>query len=197
MGKKDRMKKRKNSSSHKAAAVEDEENKRSDADDEMINHDNEEENENYDNEKKKKNRKLTNSTGSALEEGNKKDKKKNKKKSKKEARNEEEDDSSDDDKELDNDDAGAGDAIATVSTSSGTTNYSEASGPVVKPGFFATETFQSLPLSDTTQEALKAMGYNHMTKIQAKSIPSLLSGKDLIGAAKTGSGTSQERKKEN
>ena len=63
--------------------------------------------------------------------------------------------------------------------------------PVVKPGFFATETFESLPLSESTQSSLKLMGYKHMTKIQAKSIPSLLSGKDLIGAAKTGSGTSR------
>ena len=63
--------------------------------------------------------------------------------------------------------------------------------PVVKPGFFATETFESLPLSESTQSSLKLMGYKHMTKIQAKSIPSLLAGKDLIGAAKTGSGTSR------
>eukprot|EP00934_Nitzschia_sp_Nitz4_P000195 Nitzschia sp. Nitz4//scaffold6_size259037//133661//135737//NITZ4_001080-RA/size259037-processed-gene-0.266-mRNA-1//-1//CDS//3329556911//195//frame0 len=58
----------------------------------------------------------------------------------------------------------------------------------VKKGFFSDDTFASLPLTDATQKAIKAMGHEHMTKIQAKSIPALLSGKDLIGAAKTGSG---------
>lgn len=58
----------------------------------------------------------------------------------------------------------------------------------VKKGFFSDDNFSSLPLTDETQTALKNMGYDKMTKIQAKSIPSLLKGKDLIGAAQTGSG---------
>eukprot|EP00584_Thalassiosira_punctigera_P015698 CAMPEP_0172554352 /NCGR_PEP_ID=MMETSP1067-20121228/54142_1 /TAXON_ID=265564 ORGANISM="Thalassiosira punctigera, Strain Tpunct2005C2" /NCGR_SAMPLE_ID=MMETSP1067 /ASSEMBLY_ACC=CAM_ASM_000444 /LENGTH=584 /DNA_ID=CAMNT_0013342703 /DNA_START=54 /DNA_END=1808 /DNA_ORIENTATION=- len=57
-----------------------------------------------------------------------------------------------------------------------------------KDNFFADGTFASLPLSENTQSALAAMGFTQMTKIQAMSIPALLSGKDLIGAAKTGSG---------
>jgi len=57
-----------------------------------------------------------------------------------------------------------------------------------KKEFFADDAFASLPLSDNTQSALKALGYTQMTKIQSLSIPALLSGKDLIGAAKTGSG---------
>ena len=57
-----------------------------------------------------------------------------------------------------------------------------------KDNFFADGAFASLPLSDNTQTALKAMGFTQMTQIQAMSIPPLLSGKDLIGAAKTGSG---------
>lgn len=32
------------------------------------------------------------------------------------------------------------------------------------------------------------MGFTNMTEIQAKAIPSLLEGRDLVGAAKTGSG---------
>ena len=54
--------------------------------------------------------------------------------------------------------------------------------------FFATDSFASLPLSSNTQDALKSMGFTQMTQIQSMSIPALLSGKDLIGAAKTGSG---------
>jgi hypothetical protein len=62
-----------------------------------------------------------------------------------------------------------------------------------KPNFFSAELFSALPLSDKTQNALKAMNMERMTQIQAKAIPSLLVGKDLIGAAKTGSGKVRRR----
>ena len=59
-----------------------------------------------------------------------------------------------------------------------------------KANFFAKDgdTFDSLPLSDKTKNALAALNFTRMTQIQSMSIPSLLAGKDLIGAAKTGSG---------
>lgn len=63
-----------------------------------------------------------------------------------------------------------------------------------KPNFFAKgneendDLFDSLPLSDLTSNGLKELGFTRMTQIQAMSIPPLLTGKDLIGAAKTGSG---------
>ena len=60
-----------------------------------------------------------------------------------------------------------------------------------KPNFFASGSeglFERLPLSEKTQTALKTMNFSRMTQIQNKSIPPLLTGKDLIGAAKTGSG---------
>ncbi|KAL3792252.1 hypothetical protein ACHAW5_001078 [Stephanodiscus triporus] len=57
-----------------------------------------------------------------------------------------------------------------------------------KDNFFAIDTFASLPLSENTQSALSAMGFTQMTHVQAMSIPALLSGKDVVGAAKTGSG---------
>lgn len=61
-----------------------------------------------------------------------------------------------------------------------------------KPNFFAssdeTSLFTSLPLSPQTLSALSALNFTRMTQIQALSLPPLLSGKDLIGAAKTGSG---------
>jgi ATP-dependent RNA helicase DDX18/HAS1 len=58
-----------------------------------------------------------------------------------------------------------------------------------KPNFFSSEpndVFSNLPLSEKTLNALKEMEMDRMTQIQAKSIPPLLTGKDLIGAAKTG-----------
>lgn len=48
--------------------------------------------------------------------------------------------------------------------------------------------FSELPIGDKTKGALKAMGFEFMTQIQAKSIPECLGGSDLVGAAKTGSG---------
>lgn len=48
--------------------------------------------------------------------------------------------------------------------------------------------FSDLPISDTTKQALKTLGFDKMTQIQAKAIPECLGGSDLIGAAKTGSG---------
>ena len=54
--------------------------------------------------------------------------------------------------------------------------------------FFASKTFADLPLSEPTQRALAEMGFTKATEIQAQSIPALLAGNDVLGAAKTGSG---------
>lgn len=43
-------------------------------------------------------------------------------------------------------------------------------------------------VSDETLQAVAGMGFSQMTEIQAKSIPPLLEGRDLVGSAKTGSG---------
>jgi ATP-dependent RNA helicase DDX18/HAS1 len=43
-------------------------------------------------------------------------------------------------------------------------------------------------VSEGTLKAIQEMGFTDMTEIQAKSIPPLLEGRDLIGSAKTGSG---------
>ena len=48
--------------------------------------------------------------------------------------------------------------------------------------------FSELPIGEKTKKALKEMGFEFMTQIQAKSIPECLGGSDLVGAAKTGSG---------
>lgn len=43
-------------------------------------------------------------------------------------------------------------------------------------------------VSDATLTGIKEMGFSKMTEIQAKAIPPLLEGRDLVGSAKTGSG---------
>lgn len=48
--------------------------------------------------------------------------------------------------------------------------------------------FNELPLSGKTLKAIEEMGFTKMTEIQKRGIPPLLTGKDVLGAAKTGSG---------
>ncbi|KAH3679942.1 hypothetical protein WICMUC_000685 [Wickerhamomyces mucosus] len=43
-------------------------------------------------------------------------------------------------------------------------------------------------LSEPTLKAIKQMGFEKMTQVQARTIPPLLAGRDVLGAAKTGSG---------
>jgi ATP-dependent RNA helicase RhlE len=49
-------------------------------------------------------------------------------------------------------------------------------------------TFQDLPLADPIQRALKAKGYTTPSPIQARAIPVLLEGHDLLACAQTGTG---------
>ncbi|XP_057419702.1 DEAD-box ATP-dependent RNA helicase 27-like [Lotus japonicus] len=55
-------------------------------------------------------------------------------------------------------------------------------------GIMSTESFASLELSEPTSKAIADMGFQFMTQIQARAIPPLLTGKDVLGAARTGSG---------
>lgn len=48
--------------------------------------------------------------------------------------------------------------------------------------------FTSLGLKQDLVKNLSSLGYEQMTPIQAKTLPELLKGKDVIGEAKTGSG---------
>ncbi|MFT5210239.1 MAG: ATP-independent RNA helicase DbpA [Flavobacterium sp.] len=48
--------------------------------------------------------------------------------------------------------------------------------------------FSSLDLNQQLLENISSLGYTSMTEIQAQSLPPILSGKDVIGQAKTGSG---------
>ena len=48
--------------------------------------------------------------------------------------------------------------------------------------------FTDLPLSSRTMQGLQRGNYTHLTRIQAASLPAALCGRDILGAAKTGSG---------
>lgn len=50
------------------------------------------------------------------------------------------------------------------------------------------ETFNTLPLSPEQLKNIDSLGYEVMTPIQAQALPAVLSGKDLLAQAKTGSG---------
>ncbi|KAK7281684.1 hypothetical protein RIF29_09880 [Crotalaria pallida] len=58
----------------------------------------------------------------------------------------------------------------------------------IATGIMSAESFASLGLSDPTYKAIMDMGFHLMTQIQAKAIPPLLNGKDVLGAARTGAG---------
>ena len=53
---------------------------------------------------------------------------------------------------------------------------------------FSDGKFSDIPLTEGTRAALRKMGFEKMTKIQAKAIPPLMEGRDVLGKAKTGSG---------
>lgn len=62
-----------------------------------------------------------------------------------------------------------------------------ANGQVAAPVNYDTD-FATLGLSEQTSNAIKEMGFTKMTEVQARCIPPLMTGRDVLGAAKTGSG---------
>ena len=56
------------------------------------------------------------------------------------------------------------------------------------PATMTDSSFSSLALSGEMLSNLDSLGYKTMTDIQARSLPKILQGKDIIGRAKTGSG---------
>ncbi len=54
--------------------------------------------------------------------------------------------------------------------------------------FDLTKTFRDLGLKDALLEGIEARGFRHPTHIQASLIPLALTGRDILGQAKTGSG---------
>ena len=44
----------------------------------------------------------------------------------------------------------------------------------------------AVPDVESCMQAIAEMGYQQMTEVQARTIPQLLTGRDVLGAAKTG-----------
>lgn len=54
------------------------------------------------------------------------------------------------------------------------------------------QTFDQLDLTEQTKKGIADMGFTHMTEVQARTIPQLLVGRDVLGAAKTGAQRERE-----
>jgi len=63
-------------------------------------------------------------------------------------------------------------------------------GSKLSAGILSDRSFKALEgsISESTAKGIEEMGFSMMTEIQAQTIPHLLEGRDLVGAAKTGSG---------
>ena len=59
-------------------------------------------------------------------------------------------------------------------------------GATITPSM--TSSFSNLHLAEPLARAVADMGYESMTPIQAQAIPVVLTGKDVMGAAQTGTG---------
>ncbi|KAE8806692.1 Eukaryotic translation initiation factor 3 subunit A [Hordeum vulgare] len=55
-------------------------------------------------------------------------------------------------------------------------------------GILTNKLFSELDISELTAKAVREMNYTHLTQIQARSIPHLMLGSDVLGSARTGSG---------
>jgi len=82
-------------------------------------------------------------------------------------------------------------SATTTTTTTTTTNDAKPATTTTKNSSIMSDVaFESLEgkVSAHTLKAIKEMGYTHMTEIQAQSIPPLLEGRDILAAARTGSG---------
>ena len=55
-------------------------------------------------------------------------------------------------------------------------------------GIMSDKEFASLSLSEPTAKGVSSMEFIFMTEVQARTIPALLTGRDVLGAARTGEG---------
>jgi len=60
-------------------------------------------------------------------------------------------------------------------------------------GIMSSQTFDQLDLTEQTKKGIAEMNFTHMTEVQARTIPQLLLGRDVLGAAKTGATCGRSR----
>ncbi|CAD6908917.1 unnamed protein product [Tilletia caries] len=79
-------------------------------------------------------------------------------------------------------------AAGTVDTTD--TAAAQPAAPTATPteGAPQRQPFSTIDLSPNTTRALADMGFTHMTEVQQRTIPPLMTGRDVLGAAQTGSG---------
>lgn len=53
-------------------------------------------------------------------------------------------------------------------------------------GIMSQQTFDQLDLTEQTKRGIAELGFANMTEVQARTIPQLLVGRDVLAAAKTG-----------
>lgn len=82
--------------------------------------------------------------------------------------------------------AGTNPLLADQLRSKDQSSTSNQSGPSIQ--YNALRNFDELPISNRTKTAMKAAGFNRMTDIQRASAFHALIGRDILGAARTGSG---------
>ncbi|HLV61339.1 MAG TPA: DEAD/DEAH box helicase, partial [Fredinandcohnia sp.] len=68
-----------------------------------------------------------------------------------------------------------------------TTRAADAAQPTTSD-YLSEVSFSDLPLSEPMLRAIEARGYRHPTPVQARAIPEVLAGRDLIVRSKTGTG---------
>lgn len=100
---------------------------------------------------------------------------------------EDEEEGADDDRDIDR---GARKATAPASSSAATSSGSStsSSSTTSSGGFLTEQRFEDLDICEMTKNALRSLKFERMTQIQAQAIPELLAGRDVVAAAKTGSG---------
>ncbi len=78
-------------------------------------------------------------------------------------------------------------AFAAAATGGSHLQQSSSSGLPAGTATYDTN-WSTLDLSEQTNNAIKEFGFKSMTEVQARCIPPLMTGRDVLGAAKTGSG---------
>ena len=71
---------------------------------------------------------------------------------------------------------------ALPNTEEATKSIPDSAPKETKSGIFSDQVFDELPIGDKTKGALKELGFEKMTQIQAKSIPDALAGKGVIAS---------------